>query len=98
MQQISAKEYKIRHDWVGKVIHLEFCKKFKFDQTIVDARSGIRPGEWDAQTSLWFWDTNGSLKLGQTTRSSYSQQKKKKKKKRKRKKKEKEKKRRVLAE
>ena len=22
-----------RHDWVGKVIHLELCKKFKFDYT-----------------------------------------------------------------
>ena len=22
-----------RHDWVGKVIHLELCKKLKFDPT-----------------------------------------------------------------
>ena len=22
---------KARHDWVGKVIHWEMCKKFKFD-------------------------------------------------------------------
>ena len=26
-----AQEYKTRHDWVGKVIHWELCKKFKFD-------------------------------------------------------------------
>ena len=26
-------EYKARHDWVGKVIHWEMCKKFKFDHT-----------------------------------------------------------------
>ena len=35
MQQISTEgvEYKARHDWVGKVIHWEMCKKFKFDHT-----------------------------------------------------------------
>ena len=27
------REYKARHDWVGKVIHLEMCKKLKFDHT-----------------------------------------------------------------
>ena len=26
-----AQEYKARHDWVGKVIHWEMCKKMKFD-------------------------------------------------------------------
>ena len=26
-----AQEYKARHDWVGKEIHWEMCKKFKFD-------------------------------------------------------------------
>ena len=31
MQQIKAKKYETRHDWVGKVIHRELCKKFKFD-------------------------------------------------------------------
>ena len=29
--KLSQKEYKARHDWVGKVIHKEMCKKFKFD-------------------------------------------------------------------
>ena len=28
-----AQEYKVRHDWVGKVIYWEMCKKFKFDLT-----------------------------------------------------------------
>ena len=27
------KEYKTRHDWVGKVSYSEICKKFKFDHT-----------------------------------------------------------------
>ena len=33
MQQISTKEYKTTHNWVGKVIHWELCKKFKFSHT-----------------------------------------------------------------
>ena len=28
---IAQKEYKARHDWVGKVIHWEMCKKYEFD-------------------------------------------------------------------
>ena len=28
--KLAQKEYKARHDWVGKVIHREMCKKFKF--------------------------------------------------------------------
>ena len=31
--KLAQKEYKTRHDWVGKVIHLELCKKFRFDHT-----------------------------------------------------------------
>ena len=30
MQLTNTRKYKIRHDWVGKVIHWELCKKFKF--------------------------------------------------------------------
>ena len=26
----AQKEYKARHDWVGKVIHWEMCKKFRY--------------------------------------------------------------------
>ena len=29
--KIAQREYKTRHDWVGKVILWEICKKFKFD-------------------------------------------------------------------
>ena len=29
--KLAQKECKARHDWVGKVIHREMCKKFKFD-------------------------------------------------------------------
>ena len=31
--KLAQKEYKTRHDWVGKVIQWEMCKKFKFDHT-----------------------------------------------------------------
>ena len=31
MQKFGMKEYKTRHDWVGKVIHWEMCKKLQFD-------------------------------------------------------------------
>ena len=31
--KLPQKAYKTRHDWVGKVIHWEMCKKFKFDHT-----------------------------------------------------------------
>ena len=31
--KLPQKEYNTRHDWVGKVIHWEMCRKFKFDHT-----------------------------------------------------------------
>ena len=31
--KLAQKEYQTRHDWVGKVIHWEMCRKFKFDHT-----------------------------------------------------------------
>ena len=31
--KLAQREYRARHDWVGKVIHWEMCKKFKFDHT-----------------------------------------------------------------
>ena len=30
--KLTQKEYKARHEWVGKVIHWEMCKKFQFDR------------------------------------------------------------------
>ncbi len=29
MQSTDTKEYKIRHDWVGKVVHWELYNRFK---------------------------------------------------------------------
>ena len=29
--ELTQREYKARHDWVGKVMHWEMCKKFRFD-------------------------------------------------------------------
>ena len=55
---------------MGKVIHRELCKKFKFDEQVVYAQSGIRPGEQDIQNSLGFCDTNRSPNLIQTTSPS----------------------------
>ena len=31
--KLAGKEYKIKYDWVAKVIHYELCKNFKFDDT-----------------------------------------------------------------
>ena len=31
--KLAQKEYKTRHDWFGKVIYWEMCKKMKFDHT-----------------------------------------------------------------
>ena len=41
---------------------------------MVYARPKICPRKWDAHISLRFWDTNGSLDLGQTIRSYNNQQ------------------------
>ena len=30
---MAQKEHKTRHDWVGKVVNWELCKKLKFDHT-----------------------------------------------------------------
>ena len=30
-RKLAQKEFKSRHDWVGKVIHRELCKRLKFD-------------------------------------------------------------------
>ena len=31
--KLVQKEYKTKHNWVGKVIHWELCKTIKFDYT-----------------------------------------------------------------
>ena len=42
----------------------------------IHAQLRIYPGKWDAQSSLGFWDTNGSPNLGQTSRPCDSHKKK----------------------
>ena len=32
-KRIAQKECKTKHDWMGKMIHWELCKKLKFDYT-----------------------------------------------------------------
>ena len=52
-------------------------ERWSFDmQKIVYAQPRVYPGEWDAQTPLGFWDTNGSLNLGQMTKFSNNHQEK----------------------
>ena len=47
--KLAQKVYKTKHDRVGKVIHLELCKKLKFDHTITQTR--IRLREWNIKFS-----------------------------------------------
>ena len=52
--KLAQKEYMTRHDWVGKVIHWELCKKLKFIYTNkwYMQQPRICREEWDAQTPL----------------------------------------------
>ena len=55
--KLVQKEYKTRHNWVGKVIHLEMCKKFKFDHTnkwYLYNQASLR--ENDTHKLLWDFD------------------------------------------
>ena len=49
--KLAQKEYKTRHDWVGKVIHREMSKKFKFDH--MNLASVL---ENDTHKLLWDFD------------------------------------------
>ena len=75
--KLAQKGYKIRHDWMGTMIHLELCHKLKFYNTekMVNAQTQICPREWNAQTFGRFWDKNGSPNPYQMTRSYNNQQK-----------------------
>ena len=58
---LEQKEYKTRHDWVGKVIHWELCKKFKFDHMNKwYMHNPESPLENEIETFPEFWDTNGA--------------------------------------
>ena len=45
---------------------------------MVYTQSSLSPEEWDTQTPLVFWYTNGSPYLGQTSRPNNNQQEKEK--------------------
>ena len=55
--KLAQKEYKTRHNWVGKVIHRAMCKKFKFDHTnkwYMYNSASVR--ENDTHKLLWDFD------------------------------------------
>ena len=55
--KLAQKEYKARHDWVGKVIHWEMCKKFKFDRANKWYMHNLAPLlENDTHKFLWDMD------------------------------------------
>ena len=55
--KLAQKEYKTRHDWVGKVIHCEVCRKFKFDHTNKwDMHNPAPVIENDTHKLLWEFD------------------------------------------
>ena len=74
--KLAQKEYKIRHDWVGKVIHWEICKKFKFHYTNKWYMHNPAPVlENDTHKLLWDFDIHGSPNLSQKSRPNNKQQK-----------------------
>ena len=75
--KLAQKEYKTRHDWVGKVIYWKMRNKFKFDHTNKWYMLN-QAAVWmnDTQTPIGLWYTNGSPNLGQKTRPYSNQQKK----------------------
>ena len=76
--KLVRKEYNARHDWVGKLIHWEICKKNRFDHANKWYMDNPAPVlKWLTRTPMGFWYTNGSPNLGQKTRPYYNQQKKK---------------------
>ena len=55
--KLAQKEYKARHDWFGKVINREMCKKFKFDHATKSYMYKPAPVlENDTHKLLWDFD------------------------------------------
>ena len=55
--KLAKREYKTRHVWVGKVIHWEMCKKFKFNHTDKWYMQNPAPVlENDTHKLLWDFD------------------------------------------
>ena len=55
--KLAQREYKARHDWVGKVIYWEMCKKFKFDHTDKWYMYNPAPVQENV-TNKFLWDFN----------------------------------------
>ena len=70
--KLAQAEYKTIHDWVGKVIHWEMCKKFKFDHTNMHNPAPVL--ETDTHKLLWDFAIQTD---SQKTRPYNNQQKKK---------------------
>ena len=57
ISKLVRKEYKARHDWVGKLIYREMCKKFKFDHANKSYMHNPAPVlENDTHKLLWDFD------------------------------------------
>ena len=51
--KLAQKEYKTRHDWIGKMIDWEMCKQFKFDHANKWYMHNQAPlVEYDTQTPM----------------------------------------------
>ena len=83
--KLAQKEYKTRHDWVGKVIHREMCKKSKFEHTNKWYMHSQAPViENDTHKLVWDFDIHTDhLISAKRPDLIINQQKKKKKKKKK---------------
>ena len=59
---MAQKDYKARHDWVGKVINCDMCKKFKFDHANKWYMHNPAPVQENDthKTPMGLWYTNGS--------------------------------------
>ena len=79
--KFAQMEYKARYDWVGKVIHLEMCKKFKFDHTNKYYIHNPAPVlENDSHKLLWEFDvqTDQLISVGRPNLIIIKKKKKKK--------------------
>ena len=85
--KLAQKEYKVRHDWVGKVIHWEMCKKLKFDHTNKWYMHNPAPVlENNTHKLLWDFDIHTDHRISATRPDLIIINKKKKKKKEKKRK------------
>ena len=60
----EMEQYKSRHDWVGKVIYWELCKRLTFDHAnkwYMHKTVLVIDWQWYLESYLGLWDSNGSL-------------------------------------